>query len=299
MKMKVRVFIKENKMANIADFIKAIPINIKDKGLHSPNKKTNVELSEDKTPKIDKKKKVTTNWRSKDELDWNKKDIIKYWFDKYFEKFGKNPGNFSALPAHYQILEGITFMLEKAMNIEKAPIPFVKYYIDWVFETGAIDGLLNNKFCTMQMLKKERAIQNFVSYVKQQPEIEIKKRLGELTIFDTVDTMTVIEAKESLIKTKEINLADVENAYAIHSQYFIENFGIIIPIIYLVNIKKKTQLEAEAYVKKAYDKLKNKDKVIAVTKSFQPYPKWFENKNTELQLEYVDENEKFNQLRSI
>lgn len=273
------------------------------------NVKNSVELTgKSKSDKLNWNSNKSSNWKIKPVASWNKKDLVKYWSDEYYRHFGAYPGNAMAYPAHYQSLEGIKFMLEKALEVEEATPPYIKWYFDWVFNNNIPEKIIVKRGnCVLFDIKNEKFILEFKHFVKTQPNSIIEEAVGSQDLFSSSSSSTATIATEVIVPSNHIAITDIEDAYSIHSQYFLENFGIIIPIAYLVNIKNKTLLEAKNYVIKAVDKInqsQRKDslqKIISATNKYQPYPKWLPLTDIKeiisIDIEIAEENSMFNQLR--
>jgi hypothetical protein len=290
--------------SGMSNVFNAIPRNIPKP---NPDKSTVTLTSPEGTPwdKLetqdikDKKRaiKQANNWRTKDISECNKKDLVVYLYDRYYESYHAKLSNNKMYALDYSTMEDIAVMIEKQLKTHVG-IPIVRQYFDWAFDSNYINEILTRKSkFTMSDLKRERAVLLFVH--------SIRKGMTNVATPSSPLKALVVEDKP----TATFLMEDLDAAYSIHSQYFIEVYGLLIPVNYLILSKKKTELEATQYVLKAIEKIRatpkgeaKVQKLVKTTEKFGPYPKWLPFLNiqqfAETNVAISDDNKVFEILRS-
>jgi hypothetical protein len=235
----------------------------------------------------------TTSWddrslRSKSVLEkpveeWNKRDQVSYFSYAYRQKYGTLHVWGSQYQANYMVLADVHHALYHQLKLDTDCSPHIfKDYVDFFFLRFA-DSLIaqKNYRLTFTDIKKQKYIGAFVAQYKG--------------VVRSSPKPTEVKVESSL--KDELN-----TAYDIHAQFFITNYGLILPANYLVNVVGKSISDAKGYIERAYDKLKKseKDMVDKATANYGPYPKWF--KITEFREQNIvvcDDNPVYAFLRSI
>jgi len=253
-----------------------------EKAIESIKRQINtVELTGEEKVNTVLKNKTNSNWKLKNPKQWNKKDLLRYFFDEYYRLYGINPGRFSAFAIHYQSLEGIKIMIEKALKLEDAGPEWIKWYFDYCFSNRVTESILMRRNdCTLHDFRNEKYILDFKNFVNLQSVDTLQKITGYK---ETANS----DIEKSVVS---LSLKDIEDAYSIHSQYFLETYGICIVVTYLVKYKNKTVTEAMQYISKALNKIKSYTNVIKATNKYQPYPSWFVKPDTKFltQLDIIE-----------
>jgi hypothetical protein len=270
-------------------FLKAIPKIAKP----IASAKSTVTLTDEAETELSSgwdKIKTPKNHRTKDVSEWNRKDVVVYFYAKYRDAY--HAGNWN-IPwrLDYATIEDIMVMLEKQLKVSVG-IPILKQYFDWAFDSNYINDLLSRKIGKFGMndLKKEKPVLLFVQSLGKAAPLPVRK----------VEDAPKIEPKEM----KGFSFDDLVAAHKIHSQFFIQNYGLLIPVNYLITFKGKTEEEAIQYVRKAVEKYvtaKPLANLVKMTKKFEPYPKWLPfldlKQFAEGELLISDDNEVFEALR--
>lgn len=84
--------------------------------------------------------------------------------------------------------------------------------------------------------------------------------------------------KDSILERKKISSGDLEPSFLSGGENFILDFGLLLPLNWLVKIKKYSSTKAVEYVASAFKNIYNKGNwkmVIKTTEEFCPYPDWF------------------------
>jgi len=200
---------------------------------------------------------LNTGLSSKPVEKWNKKDLIKYWFDIYSFKYGSPPGVYSSLPLNYQHLETVKFMLEKALNVDELENKYFKIFIDWIISENIPSVYLTSgKSFNLSYFKDAKYGVMFKNFLNKNYQL-VKE-----------ETPTV---KDINVNQKIIKLEDLDDAFSIHSQYFIENYGTILVAYYLFKFKKLNKEDCLLYIEKAI-KRSDINKVNDSIKKYSPYP---------------------------
>jgi hypothetical protein len=268
----------------MSGFLSAIPKNLpkpsacdntlklttpEESSLDRLEKKYEKELAKD-----DKSIVLPKNWKTKETTEWNKKDLLVYFYARYRDAYHAKLTNNIPWQQDYASMEDIAVMIQKQLKVEVGN-PIMRQYFDWAFDSNYINETLTrkNKF-TLLDLKRERPVLNFVQTIRR----------GSV---ETAKAMIAPEAAhtpqvDAVASQPHIPLDDLAAAYSIHSQYFLEAYGFMIPINYLMIVKGKSEAEAIAYVQKAIEKIRASQKgeqkltrIAETTVKYGPYPKWF------------------------
>lgn len=225
-------------------------------------------------------KKVSS--KSKPLSDWNKKDNINNWYELYYKRYGKSITGVKPWCSLYNSLEQISHSLSIQLNSECSN-QLLQEYFQWFFDNIADTMLLKNKNIQFIQLTYMNILFKFVKY---------KKELNS--------------ASHVIDKGTDLSLSALESSYGLGMSYFISSFGIVVPWIYLVRVKKKTLHESNEIIKKAFDKLvKKNSEILGVikekTKELGPYPDLFELPNFsdyKIQIE-IGNNNSYDFLKNI
>lgn len=194
--------------------------------------------------------------------DWNQIDLQWYLKNRYAEKYGVTL-NIPLLLGH-QSIKSIKYSLFKKLDYEPKH-SVVKDYFDFCLTRHADEIIRSEGVFTLHKITKPKYILDYLDKNKIQPTATAPRQSASpVLVSDSTDALT---------------MDDLTAAFRINSQYMVTNYGIVIPVNYLLSAKGKSLDEAIAYVQGAMTKLAAKGPqemgaVIAATNKYQPYPKW-------------------------
>lgn len=233
--------------------------------------------------KEDSKRQTYHNKQNPD--DWNQVDLQWYLKNQYAEKYGYLM-SIPVVSGHDAIKKIKTQFMHRLGKMPTHAV--IKDYFDYCIQYLADDIIRNEGMFTIHKLYKQKYILDYVERanigrkVEAVPVVEVSNDVGALTI----DNLTA--------------------AFRIGSQYMVSNYGIVIPVNFLVSFKSKTLEEAIAYVQGAITKLAAKgqqemQKVITATNGYQPYPRWLKFTDVErivkMTITISDDNPVFRELK--
>lgn len=232
-----------------------------------------------------------TSFSDKTPDQWNKKDLVNYYYRCYFSKFGKLLSSPPPYCLEYINLQTITTALEIQFGFvqDTCPKVIIKDYFDFFYARFA--DTLSSQGVKMGMFQvaKMKWISTFIRHYREHHPVHhepVSVAVQPVTVCDTV------------------SLQDLDSAYRIHSQYFLANYGVILPIAYLMLIKNMDEEKATAYVRRALIKMKgDTESVVESTQRYQPYPKWFPfqmmSEFFDVAIRFSDDNTTYTFLRSF
>jgi hypothetical protein len=190
--------------------------------------------------------------------DWNQVDLQWYLKNQYAEKYGYHM-NIPLISGHDAIKKIKTQFMHRLGKMPSHSI--IKDYFDYCVQYLADDIIRNDGMFTIHKLNKQKYILDYI----ERANIDKKK-----------EAVSVVDVSNDVLA---LTIDNLTAAFRIGSQYMVSNFGIIVPINFLVVFKSKTLEEAVAYVQGAMTKLAAKGQqemqsVITATNSYQPYPRW-------------------------
>ncbi len=186
---------------------------------------------------------------------WSQVDLQYYLKNLYADKYG--------VTLHIPIANGhnwiktIKFAMAKKLGDEPKH-GVVKDYFDYCMDRHADQAIRDDGRFSLYTLTKPKYIMDY-----------LERR--------TVPQIAPIQAVETSLDAEPLSIQDLTAAYRINSQYMVTNYGVIIPVNYLLVVKSKSLNDALAYVQGAISKLKSPQETVAVvaaTNKYQPYPKW-------------------------
>lgn len=200
--------------------------------------------------------------------DWNKVDMRRYVAKRFSDRFSSSlPMSIAQASKTFADLE---VMLEKHAGTECTPA-LVKDYIDFVFQRH-IDSIIQREG-------------SFGIRILCRPAIVLDYARNHLKAMSSISPMSKPApqpAPASLFDTTEVGLDDLQGAFKINAKYFVQNYGVILPVNYLMYVKKKSKEDAVKYVANAITKLAGDiDAVMKATLQHAPYPDWFDFKDAE------------------
>ena len=213
---------------------------------------------------------VRKQWIERPVEEWTKRDAVRYFFTAFQLKYGVSiPGTIS-YPICYGHLQQLIDALCIRLSLDKCPMKVVKDYYDFFFQNCADDLVTRNTRkspLTMADTVKPKYLVLFTRDYKLPTQI----------VEPPVDSQKPTEVS--------LSIDDLEAAYNIHAQHFCSNYGIILPVNYLMLCKDFSREEAIGYASKLVKRLSAKkdglSAIIEATKKYQPYPKWFPFVNVE------------------
>jgi hypothetical protein len=206
--------------------------------------------------------KVPKSYEDKPRDQWKKKDVIWYFKNRYMEQFGVSVD--VPLLAGYQQLETISYQIYKATGID-CTMAQLADFIDWCFSRHVNEMIQREGQFSLYKLTRPKLV---LAYCKT---IAAPATVHEALPAPIADTTA--EADASLV-----TLDDLNGAFRIHSQYFVSNYGIILPVNFLMYVKKKSKEDAVKYVMNAISKMPTRDAeklAKEATLKHAPYPTWF------------------------
>jgi hypothetical protein len=211
---------------------------------------------DDKALKTSKGAVVKTNV-----ADWNKADFRKYIARKYMDKYTQMLQ--MPIAQAYKTLTDMEVSLEKNTGQKCTPL-MMKDYIDYVFDRH-VDTLIQKEgFFGVHKLSRPALV---LAYAKAN-NFHQQSQIGHSA------PPAPIAAPQ---KEEDITLDDLQGAYRIHSRHFVSTYGIVLPVNYLMYVKKKSKEEAIQYVVSAVAKLSSDiQPIVEATTKNGPYPTWFE-----------------------
>lgn len=206
---------------------------------------------------------LTKGYGSKPDVNtWNKMDLRHYVGRKYRDQFAQS---LPMAPAQAnQTFTSIEFTYEKQTGQNCTPA-VIADYIDFFFD------------------------RHINAVIQKEGQFGIFKLSRPKFILDYIQSRNVSQQKVSQqqpapqkqmvvpTETEEATLENLTAAFKINPRYFVSNYGIILPVNYLMYAKKKSKEEAVQYVVTAVAKLAgNIEPVVSATNQYAPYPNWFE-----------------------
>jgi hypothetical protein len=232
-----------------------------------------------------------TSYQSKPIEEWNRRDVVAYFYKRYFDQYHARISSNIPWMKDFQIIEETMVMLQKQLKVE-AGVQLLKQYYDWCFDGNIINDILsrkNSKFGLFD-LQKEKPVLLFCQSLAR----------GSIALPEPLPKV----APKIETPTGGFTFDDLVSAHKIHSQFFVQNYGLLLPVNYLILVKGKSEEEAVQYVQKAVDKYvtsKPLTSLVQITKKFEPYPKWLPfldiRRFAEAEVGVSDDNEVFKALR--
>lgn len=200
--------------------------------------------------------------------DWNSLDFGLYLSKVYYKKFTTRIGLYTrACESEMLILKDC--LLEQLGEVDNF---ILKSYIDFYFESGYPEDSIRKygSFYINNMRNPSIILKFKKNYVK--PDNKVISNLK----------------KEDSLSVKE---SDLETSYYLGNENLVLQYGIIIPINWLVmkknyNIKEAIELISKAYISLIKKNLK--DKVIEMTEKYSPYPSWLFYNDCENLLKHIE-----------
>lgn len=220
-----------------------------------------------------------------DPNQWNQNDLQWYLKNRYADKYGVTL-NIPIASGHNWI-GTIKFAMSKKFDGQDPPNSVIKDYFDYCLDKHADEIIRSEGQFSLYKLTKAKYILDYLD------------RRG---VENNPQPIPAIKPVEASVESINLSIQDLTTAYRINSQYMVMNYGIVIPINYLMLVKGKTVDEAIAYVQAAMTKLAAKGPMemgaaIEATNKFQPYPKWLKfidaNKIVKMTLAFSDDNPVF------
>lgn len=198
---------------------------------------------------------------------WNQIDLQWYLKNRYADKYGVQL-NIPLLAGH-QAIKTIKFGMFKKLGYEPKH-SVIKDYFDFCIDRHADEIIKSQGVFTIHKITKPVYI---LDYLDKTNIGKVQQAVPARKVEQTAP------AVESSAAVEPLTMDDLTTAFRINSQYMVSNYGIIIPVNFLVAVKNKTLDEAIAYVQGAMTKLAAKGQqemsaVITSTNKYQPYPSW-------------------------
>lgn len=220
---------------------------------------------------------------------WNQNDIQWYVKNLYSEKYGVSLH--IPLMAGHDWLNKIKWAMYKKLGDVDPTGSMLKDYLDFCFAKHVDQIIRDDGRFSLFKLTKPQYVLDYFDKRRPAPPVPVTK------------SQPAVEVSEA---AKGLSMDDLTTAFRINSQYMVSNYGIVIPVNYLMAVKGKTLDEAVAYVQGAMTKLAAKgpqemQAAIAATNKYQPYPKWLKftdvAKIVKMTIAISDDNQVFNALK--
>jgi hypothetical protein len=194
--------------------------------------------------------------------EWNQKDILKYLGHLYYETTGQSYQY--AWAADYAVLRDIANRLCHAFHLTECPNVLMKEYLDYAFDKLVTPHLGRGRKFWAGFLSSPSSILSFSQNRAQRPL--------EQSVTPSVVSKKVVD---EVVHVSEdgLTLEKLHTAFRINGRYFVQHYGVVLHVNYLILVKKHSMAEAIGTVKKAVDKADRAD-VEAATNRHAPYPNW-------------------------
>lgn len=205
---------------------------------------------------------------STDILHWTTPLFVKFIFKLYRDRYGKPWSvNFSAQCNEVlKLKDSITDVVGFCDN------EVLRQFLQWFFDNRS-DGFLSRASgLFISQMRQDWVLQNFVTYRGFHCKV-VKK------------------PEEPILESNPPNIKEMNNVFLLSDEDFVEKYGILLPINWLVAKKEFSLKEALRYVYFAMKRLHKKNqlsKVIEVTELLSPYPNSFLFKDGNMILKKVE-----------
>lgn len=252
-----------------------------------------IEIVDDGSIPKQKQRKRSGKYRQL--KDWIPADFVSFASRVYRKRYSRNWDlNFSACCQDIQFLHDS--LLESLGFVDNL---VVRDYIEYYFENFADHKMrLDGKFY-FDSMRKERPLRSFASNYDY--DKSLKKYISPS---NSRPTIAKIKSK------RNISNSVIDDAYTIGDEVLVLEFGIIIPINWLVYNKGLSIQKATKRVHDVSKKIHQNgafNQVVSVTKKMAPYPSWLKfkqidrfisiiDKKMRIHVEFNDDSEDFNFL---
>jgi hypothetical protein len=232
-----------------------------------PEKRTYKKVPKTKTGWADKVLN-SDNFAVKPVSDWNRRDLRQYISKTYNVRWGDTlRGN-----AQHALCNEIVAKVENCLRVQlkQEGYGILKEYFDFFIDTQVEFAANTPGGMTWNCFSWDRFIMAFVKKWKASHlNSPAPKAVASTTHVEIVDD----KPPATTVLTKEA----VETAYKITPQVFVREYGLLIPVNYLVMVRKQNVDKALEYVRNAVRKITSPaavQEVIEATERYTPYPKW-------------------------
>ncbi|NJO65374.1 MAG: hypothetical protein HC836_46960 [Richelia sp. RM2_1_2] len=192
--------------------------------------------------------------------EWKNKDFALYLVEKIEEKYGQSM-DFN-VPGIIIQINTLKDKILKTKNIGQISNTLLKTYIDFYFSRFADRGIVLKQGFIFNSLWNKGFLNTFSSYLNKN---------GLLVKVE--ESSTITSEEERIIK-------EIESIYNLGLKDFVEEYGVILSINWILIVKRMPLVEAGVAITKAV-KEADCNKVKEQTQMQSPYPNFFEVKDYE------------------
>jgi hypothetical protein len=207
------------------------------------------------------------SYEGKDVKDWNSIDLRRYVANTYFKKWGETLKGNIQVRYNNQVIASVENIIRTRLGLEGYAV--LKEYFDWFIDTQVVTaaqmpgGMMWNRFSYFKFV-------NAFCDKRKQPQAAA----------ETLREPEAAVETPSAPKSHRINLGELQTAFRMNPQVFVSRYGVVIPINYLLMVRKQSVDKAVEYVRNAVNKIHTVSpaavrEVFEATERYEPYPKWF------------------------